>query len=143
MTYLTHSPAETEAVGKALAQELIDKNRTDTQILLYGDLGVGKTAFTRGFCSALGIARVKSPTYTVVNEYRGDGTGVFHFDLYRLESPDELESIGYEDYLALPGFKIFEWSERFLDALPSSFVKVTISRTENEGERNITVENYL
>ena len=76
MTYLTHSPTETEAVGNALAQELLKNGQGDTQILLYGDLGVGKTAFTRGFCSALGIARVKSPTYTVVNEYRGKDAAV-------------------------------------------------------------------
>ena len=143
MTYLTHSPTETEAVGNALAQELLKNGQGDTQILLYGDLGVGKTAFTRGFCSALGIARVKSPTYTVVNEYRGKDAAVFHFDLYRLDGPEDLESIGYEDYLAQPGFKIFEWSERFLSHLPSSFVKVTIERTEHEGERRVLVETYL
>ena len=143
MTYMTHSPAETESVGEALALSLIDKNKTDLPILLYGDLGVGKTAFTRGFCRPLGILRVKSPTYTVVNEYQGASHKVYHFDLYRLSGIEDIAGIGYDDYLSLPGFKICEWSERLEQDLPEAYVTVKLERTEEEGVRLVTLTEHF
>ena len=98
MEYITHSPSETEAVGAALARVL----KPGTVIAYRGDLGAGKTAFTRGLARGLGVTeRVSSPTYTIVNEYLGGKMPLFHFDMYRLGSEDELFDIGWEDYLEL------------------------------------------
>lgn len=137
MEYLSHSAEETEALGAALAQKL----RPGDVVAYYGDLGAGKTAFTRGLARGLGCAgRVTSPTFTIVNEYDGP-TPLFHFDMYRLGSSDELYDIGWEDYLARGGVCAVEWSERISDALPPGAVTVTISRcTENEDWRRIAVE---
>ncbi len=137
MEYLSHSAEETEALGAALAQKL----RPGDVVAYYGDLGAGKTAFTRGLARGLGCAgRVTSPTFTIVNEYDGP-TPLFHFDMYRLGSSDELYDIGWEDYLARGGVCAVEWSERISDALPPGVVTVTISRcTENEDWRRIAVE---
>ena len=100
-------------------------------------MGVGKTAFTRGFASYFGITNVKSPTYTIVNEYRGK-RNIFHFDMYRIESEDDLYSIGFDEYVERDGIAIAEWSENIVDYLPPYTVFVTISRTENnENERKI------
>ena len=84
------SAEDTEKIGKALAEELLHSGKKSVFIALFGDLGVGKTAFTRGFTSAICDARVKSPTYTVVNEYRGGAVPVFHFDMYRIDGDDDL-----------------------------------------------------
>lgn len=137
MEYLSHSAEETEALGAALAQKL----RPGDVVAYYGGLGAGKTAFTRGLARGLGCAgRVTSPTFTIVNEYDGP-TPLFHFDMYRLGSSDELYDIGWEDYLARGGVCAVEWSERISDALPPGAVTVTISRcTENEDWRRIAVE---
>lgn len=143
MTYQTHSSTETEEVGKALASSLLARGITSMFIALYGDLGVGKTAFTRGFCAELGIARVKSPTYTVVNEYRGEGVAVYHFDLYRLAGSEDLQGIGFDEYLDGDGFKLCEWSERLFEELPADYVKVTISRGEAQEQRIIQIEEHF
>ena len=137
MEYLSHSAEETEALGAALAQKL----RPGDVVAYYGGLGAGKTAFTRGLARGLGCAgRVTSPTFTIVNEYDGP-TPLFHFDMYRLGSSDELYDIGWEDYLARGGVCAVEWSVRISDALPPGAVTVTISRcTENEDWRRIAVE---
>lgn len=137
MEYLSHSAEETEALGAALAQKL----RPGDVVAYYGGLGAGKTAFSRGLARGLGCAgRVTSPTFTIVNEYDGP-TPLFHFDMYRLGSSDELYDIGWEDYLARGGVCAVEWSERISDALPPGAVTVTISRcTENEDWRRIAVE---
>ncbi|HBJ19304.1 MAG TPA: tRNA (adenosine(37)-N6)-threonylcarbamoyltransferase complex ATPase subunit type 1 TsaE, partial [Clostridiales bacterium] len=100
---------------------------------------VGKTAFARGFCRALGIFSVKSPTYTVVNEYAGGKLPVFHFDMYRLADEDDLLSVGYEEYLARDGYLLAEWSERAGDMLPPDRITVTICRTDNATGREITL----
>ena len=100
MEYITNSPSETEAVGAALAKVL----KPGAIIAYRGDLGAGKTAFTRGLARGLGASdRVTSPTYTIVNEYLGGKMPLFHFDMYRLGSSDELFDIGWEDYLARDG----------------------------------------
>ena len=105
------------------------------------DLGAGKTAFTRGLARGLGIPdRVTSPTFTIVNEYEGGRLPLFHFDMYRLGSSDELFDIGWDDYLARGGVCAVEWSERVSDALPEDTIFVDIARTdEHEDWRTITV----
>lgn len=138
---LTRSPEETEAAGAALANILINEDRSLPRfIAMYGDLGSGKTAFTRGFASvASPSSAVRSPTFTIVNEYRGGDTPVFHFDMYRINGEDDLYSIGFYDYLSR-GFCLCEWSENIEFALPEEYLKAEIYRTGgDENERTITV----
>ena len=135
--YNTASPAETEKVGRELAEKLSEKL---SFVCLYGDLGAGKTAFVRGFTSFfVPEAKVKSPTYSVVNEYRNGDTAVFHFDLYRFEdNPESLYDIGFDDYVA-GGHCVFEWSEYMPEgAEPDDAVRVTIEKTGEE-TRKITI----
>lgn len=141
ITLYTDSPEMTEAVGKRLAAALLRADIPRAVIAMRGEMGVGKTAFVRGFGSELGINSVKSPTYTVVNEYRGK-MRVFHYDMYRIESEDDLISTGFDDYLAADGYLIAEWSENVTEYLPSDAVFVTISRTDTDNGRKIEIENY-
>ena len=136
MQFLSHSTQETEAIGEELAQKL----RGGDVLAFTGSLGMGKTAFTRGLARGLGCrGRVTSPTFTIVNEYEGR-TPLFHFDMYRLGSSDELFDIGWDDYLARGGVCAVEWSERGSDALPEDTIFVDIARTdEHEDWRTITV----
>ncbi len=136
MERVSHSEAETEALGEELGRRV----RPGAVIAFTGDLGAGKTAFTRGIARALGISgRVTSPTLTLVNEYEGGRLPLFHFDMYRLGSADELFDIGWEDYLRRGGVCAVEWSEKVEDAL-SGAVRVDIRRGGGEQERIITVE---
>ena len=135
MEYLSHSPEETEAFGCRLAQSLTG----GTVIACRGGLGMGKTALTRGIAKGLGYeGRVTSPTFTIVNEYRGT-IPVFHFDMYRLEDSDALFDIGWEDYLERGGVCVVEWSENVEDALPADTVTVSIARGAEDNHRIITV----
>ena len=121
------SATETENVGRALAELMVNDASIPRFVALYGDLGVGKTAFVRGFTSAISPAsRVKSPTFALVNEYKGAGLSVFHFDMYRIEDEDELYSIGFYDYLDRSGICLVEWSENIEASLPERYVKVEI-----------------
>lgn len=139
MTYTTVSAAATEAVGRGLALRLRAAGKAAAFVALFGDLGVGKTAFVRGFVSALvPDARVKSPTYTIVNEYRGGDVPVFHFDVYRIEGEDDLYSTGYYDYLDT-GYLLCEWSEKIPFALPDDRITVEIEKTDSADGRRITV----
>ena len=135
MLFITNSPTETEAVAAALAQKLAPGT-----ILAYrGDLGAGKTAFTRGLARGLGYADpVTSPTYTIVNEYLGGRLPLFHFDMYRLASSDDLWDIGWEDYLERGGICAVEWSENVDDAMELA-IYVTIEKL-GEDTRRITIE---
>ena len=137
MEYLSHSETETEAAGQALAAKL----RPGDVVAYRGDLGAGKTAFTRGLARGLGChGRVTSPTFTIVNEYEGP-TPLFHFDLYRLGGEEELWDIGWEDYLARNGVCAVEWSEIAPGDLPENTVYVTLRRRPGaEEEREILVE---
>lgn len=138
MEWITHSPAETEALGARLA-EALDAGRV---VAFTGDLGAGKTAFVSGMARALGVEeRVTSPTFTIVNEYEGGRLPLFHFDMYRLGDADELFHIGWEDYLSRGGVCAVEWSERAEAALPRETVWVSIRRcAESEDWRRITIE---
>ena len=137
MEYITNSPEETEKLGAALAQILTP----GTVIAYRGDLGAGKTAFTRGLARGLGCTeRVTSPTFTIVNEYPGR-IPLCHFDMYRLESSDALFDIGWEDYLAGGGVCAVEWSELVEDALPPESIRVTFARRpEADDWRSIRIE---
>ncbi len=135
----THSPAETEAVGEALAGELLAEGKRRACVALRGEMGVGKTAFVRGFARALGCRAVRSPTYTVVNEYPGTPIPIFHFDLYRVADDEELYAIGFDDYLAREGYIICEWSENGGRSLPDDRMVIEITRMPDEEDgRQIT-----
>ena len=135
MQFITNSPAQTEAVGAALARILLP----GTVIAYRGDLGAGKTAFTRGLARGLGVNDpVTSPTYTIVNEYLGGRMPLFHFDMYRLHSADDLWDIGWEDYLERGGVCAVEWSENVAEAMENP-ITVTIEKTGEESRR-ITIE---
>ena len=137
MEYISNSAQETEALGERLAARL----RPGDVIAYTGDLGAGRTAFTRGLARGLGVAdRVTSPTFTIVNEYEAGRLPLFHFDLYRMDSPEELFDIGWEDYLARGGVCAVEWSENVADALERDTVRVDIRRGGEESRRVISVE---
>ena len=139
MLFITDSTEETEAVGRSLAKKIEECGISRAFIAMRGEMGVGKTAFVRGFASALGISNVKSPTYTVVNEYRGK-KNIYHFDMYRIESEDDLYSIGFDDYVDRDGFCIAEWSENVEDFLPQGVIYVSIKRAaESEEKREIEI----
>ena len=138
MEFITHSPEETEKIGEALAKSL----QPGTILAYRGDLGAGKTAFTRGLARGLGCKEtVTSPTYTIVNEYLGGRLPLFHFDMYRLASSDDLWDIGWEDYLDREGVCAVEWSENVQDAMENA-VTVTIEKL-GETTRRITIEGNL
>ena len=137
MQYVTNSEEETEALGARLAAVLTP----GTVVAFTGDLGAGKTAFTRGLARGLGVTdRVTSPTFTIVNEYEGGRLPLFHFDMYRLASSEELFDIGWEDYLQRGGVCAVEWSENVSDALEEDALSVEISRGEQDGQRVIVIE---
>ena len=137
MEWITHSPAETEALGARLA-EALDAGRV---VAFTGDLGAGKTAFVSGMARALGVEdRVTSPTFTIVNEYEGGRLPLFHFDMYRLGDADELFNIGWEDYLARGGICAVEWSENVAEAIEPDAVRVSIVRGDGDSDRMITIE---
>ncbi len=140
MTILTHSPVETETVGARLADKIRKSGERHVFVALFGEMGVGKTAFVRGFASALGCKNVKSPTYTLVNEYRTEPLPLFHFDMYRVTDEDDLYSIGFDDYLMREGICLTEWSERIEGEIPASAIRVRIARAENENDRILTLE---
>ena len=137
MQITTHSADETQALGTKLAKRL----QPGDVIAYFGDLGAGKTALTRGIAQGLGITDiVTSPTYTIVNEYLTGRLPLFHFDMYRLGSSDELFDIGWEDYLARGGVCAVEWSENVEDALQGA-IRVTIEKDPFESDtRRITIE---
>lgn len=134
-TLFTTSEEETSRCGEDLARQLVPGD----VVALYGDLGAGKTAFTRGLARGLGLtARVSSPTFTIVNEYLGT-IPLFHFDMYRLADAEELFEIGWEDYLSRGGICCVEWSENVPGAFPPGHYVVTIEKT-GDTTRQITVD---
>lgn len=140
MIFRVTSDIETEEIGRKLAKTLTKLNKKRAYIAMRGEIGVGKTVFTRGFVSHFGKANVKSPTYTIVNEYRLSGTNVYHFDLYRICDADDLESIGYHEYVESDAYSIVEWSERVPEYIPSDAITVTISRVaSDDGLRDIEI----
>lgn len=143
MTYFTKSAEETERVGYGLAERLDKAKKGRAFIAMRGEMGVGKTAFTRGFADYFGISGVKSPTYTIVNEHRGRAN-LYHFDMYRIADGDDLYSIGYDDYVEAEGYCIAEWSENIEEDIPEGAIFVTISRIDGkDGERRIEINEDI
>lgn len=132
---ITNSEKETENAGERLGSRI----RDGSVIAMYGDLGAGKTAFVRGLARGMGIdARVSSPTFTIVNEYIGART-LLHFDMYRLDSAEELFDIGWEDYIARNAVCAVEWSENVQDAFFGDEIRLTIKK-QSDTQREITIE---
>ena len=140
MEFVTNSPEQTELLGQKLAKSL----KAGDVIAYLGDLGAGKTAFTRGVARGLGVSEaVTSPTYTIVNEYLSGKMPLFHFDMYRLSDAEELFDIGWEDYLRRGGVCAVEWSENVADAMHDA-ISVCIERSElGEQCRKITIKGAL
>lgn len=139
IVYKSLNTEDTEKIGERLARTLYEKKINRAFIAMRGEMGVGKTAFSRGFCRFYGIKGVKSPTYTVVNEYRGI-TRIFHYDMYRITSEDDLISTGYDDYCEAEGFVIAEWSENIDELIPYDAIFVKIGRlADDENYRNIEI----
>ena len=134
MIYRVTSDAETAEIGRNLAEMLTKLNIKRAYIAMRGEMGVGKTVFTRGFVSHFGRANVKSPTYTIVNEYKVGTVSIYHFDLYRISDGDDLESIGYHEYVESDAYSIVEWSERVPEYIPADAITVTISRVPEDDE---------
>lgn len=134
--YITHSEAETKEFAEQIAQTL-----QKGQILcLDGEMGVGKTIFAKGLCKALGVTEhVSSPTFTLVNEYEGKDCPVYHFDLYRIEEPEELYAIGFEEFVDGHAIVIIEWPERAGELLPLRRTEILLERAGEE-DRQITVK---
>ena len=132
---ISNSPNETEKIGEKLAQSL----KGTEVIALFGGLGLGETAFTRGLCRGLGVDDgVSSPTFALVNEYSGK-FNIYHFDMYRVTTWDDLYSTGFFDYIDT-GVLVIEWSENIEGALPDNALKITISRGENDNQRIFEIE---
>ncbi len=142
----TSDTTETEALGARLAQAICKDPTLPRFVALYGDLGVGKTAFVRGFASVVAPgAAVRSPTFALVNEYRAKPLSLFHFDMYRIEDEDDLYSIGFYDYLDRAGICVVEWSERIPYALPEEYLRVVIEKNDPDlpNSRKITIETAV
>lgn len=121
-----------------MAKKIAKKCKKGDVLLLFGDLGAGKTVFSKGFVSAFSGAQVTSPTFTIVNTYEGK-IPIFHFDLYRINDADELYMIGIEEYLYGDGITLVEWPERAMEIFPKSAKRVTIKKLDDT-RREITIE---
>ncbi len=140
LEFLAKSTEETENFAAKIAEKLDTGGAVRAFLALRGEMGVGKTAFVRGFARYFGISGVRSPTYTVVNEYSGR-VKIYHFDMYRLEGEDDLFSIGYEDYIKKDGYSLCEWSENIENFIPEDACSVTIKKIPaDEGARLICAE---
>jgi len=131
--FLTHSPQETEQLGEKLAACLAP----GTVIALYGDLGSGKTCFTRGFCRHFGIPEVKSPSFILINRYEGKDFPLWHIDLYRMEEMGEILELGLEEIFSGPGIALVEWAEKGEELLPADCWKIEFAYGEQPEERRV------
>ena len=140
-SFETQSTEQTEEIGRALARTLESRSGS-AFVAMYGDLGVGKTAFVRGFCSHFGSARVKSPTFSIVNEYRFERTSVFHFDMYRITDDEDLYSTGFYEYFSRDGYMLAEWCENIPYAIPEDAYILRIEKVSPDApdKRRITIE---
>ncbi len=137
--FFTQSEEETRRLARGIAENLVPGQ----VVCLRGDLGVGKTVFAKGLCSALGVCEhVSSPTFTLVNEYEGTDLKIYHFDLYRIEDPDELFEIGFSEFVGGDALAIIEWPERAEEALPARRLDILLERS-GEDSRRVTVEERI
>ncbi|MGE4214897.1 MAG: tRNA (adenosine(37)-N6)-threonylcarbamoyltransferase complex ATPase subunit type 1 TsaE [Anaerotignaceae bacterium] len=140
MTIESYSPEETKALGKKLGEEA----KAGSIYCLSGDLGVGKTVFTKGFAQGLGVTDqyITSPTFTIINEYQGR-LKLYHFDVYRISCIDEMDDTGYEDYFFGNGVCLVEWAELVKEVIPQQAVWITVEKNLEKGDdyRKITVNN--
>lgn len=136
---ISNSPEETIEYGKKLAANL----KVGDVIVLTGDLGSGKTKLTEGILTFFGLQNeISSPTFTIVNEYDTPNLKLFHFDVYRLNDPEEFSYIGGEEYFE-KGASIIEWGERIEEVLPKKYTQITFEKDlENENKRILIVENF-
>ncbi|MBR5372238.1 MAG: tRNA (adenosine(37)-N6)-threonylcarbamoyltransferase complex ATPase subunit type 1 TsaE [Oscillospiraceae bacterium] len=136
-TAISNSPAETHEIAKQLGKTL----RKGDCVAMLGNMGAGKTTFTRGLCEGIGLPdMVSSPTFALVNEYHAEGCiSVYHFDMYRVTSPEALESTGFWDYPLSDGIFVIEWAENIMDSLPENCIRVTLTGSGDE-PRTVTVE---
>lgn len=130
MKFISNSPEETMAIGKEIGE-----NASSGQIYcLVGDLGVGKTVFTKGFAKGLGIKdHITSPTFTIVNEYKGSKMPFYHFDVYRIEEIEEMDEIGYEEYFFGEGVTFIEWANYIEEIIPEEAVWIYIDKDLSKG----------
>jgi len=137
MKHLTKSPEETIALGYKLGKTLKQGN----VLALIGELGTGKTVFTKGIAKALGVKDyeyVNSPSFIIVKEYPSKTKPLYHFDLYRLKSSRDMDTVGYEEYFYSNGISVIEWADRARDALPDKYITVKFKHL-GENKRQITV----
>ena len=137
----TFSREETAALGRQLGEQA----EAGGVYCLIGDLGTGKTVFTQGFAAGLGVeGPVNSPTFTIVQEYMGSRMPFYHFDVYRLEGPEEMEEIGYEEYVFGEGVCLIEWADRILEILPERRVEIRIEKDPGKGfdYRRIDIDQH-
>ena len=136
LKFVSESVSQTESIAESLGKTL----KSGTVVAYFGGLGMGKTAFTRGLAKGMGItADVSSPTFAIVNDYGGNPPLV-HFDMYKVESWDDLYSSGFFDYLDMGAVLAVEWSENIENALPENTIRVTIERGESDNQRIITID---
>lgn len=138
-SYISNNELDTMNLAKTLASKL----QNGDVIVLSGDLGSGKTKFTQGFLSYFGLENeISSPTFTIVNEYQKENINIYHFDVYRLTSPDEFYAIGGEQYFE-NGICIIEWGEQIAEALPNEYIHITFKRDfENYSKRLLELEAF-
>lgn len=138
----SNSPNETFELGKAIGEQV----NKGTVISLIGDLGVGKTIFTQGFATGLGISEpVNSPTFTIVQVYEEGRIPLYHFDVYRIGDVSEMDEIGYEDYFYGEGVSLVEWANLIEEIMPEDFCKITIEKNLEKGfdYRKITIQGGI
>lgn len=135
--FITKSSAQTEEIGRKIAKRL----KAGDILAFYGGLGAGKTTLVRGIVTGLGsFDWVSSPTFAIVNEYDGEDCKIYHFDMYRIESSEDLYSVGFYDYLNSNAIIVVEWSENIEDELPANRIKITMEYLNSEDERIIKIE---
>ena len=137
MTLESYSEDDTKMLALITAKEA----KKGDIFCLDGDLGAGKTVFAKGFAEALGITEpVTSPPFTIVKEYQGGRLPLYHFDVYRIEEPEEMEAIGYEDYFYGDGVCLVEWSTQIEELIPENAIRITIKRDLSRGEDYRTID---
>jgi tRNA threonylcarbamoyladenosine biosynthesis protein TsaE len=137
-SFQTHSSEETIQLGRSFAQSL----KAGDVVALTGELGTGKTHFIAGACDGLGVrARISSPTFTLINEYRAESCIVVHIDLYRITSHAELTELGIEEYFSERHICLIEWAERMAEFLPRSFIQIELAHGQKENDRTILIDH--